>query len=212
MFKKYDPRLVRSYRSYKISDLCRIYRAKKLHPQTIRGWINSGKLEAIRDGNIILIYGAIFKKFLLDSNSQHKRILGFNQLRCGKCKAIDAPKDNIITKLVSGRRGCIIVYGICSCCGHGISRIYKAEAAPEIVRSFIVQHNELQALYNISCSTGNTHLENDAKPASCESSEVVHEAIEDNAACTTDNTNIKQEESYNSTSKTNITPTQLDLF
>lgn len=171
MFKKYDPRGVRNYRSYKLADLCRLYRSKKLHAQTIRAWIKSGKLESINDGKNIFVYGAVFKQFLIDRNSSNKRRLKINQFLCLKCKTIFEPEGNTLTKLTYGVNKCIAALSNCVSCGHEVSRLFKAKLSQEIIATFNVKQNEVLELCNRECSSGNTHDKAVEKDASSESLE-----------------------------------------
>ena len=63
MFKYYNSALVISNRSYSIDEICYLYRDKKLHSQTIRGWIKQYSIPLIRK-NPILIHGSVIKQFL----------------------------------------------------------------------------------------------------------------------------------------------------
>jgi len=128
MFKKYNPKPIHSYKSYKISDLCRIYKAQDLHAQTIRKWINQKGLKAFLHEKDFYIYGAVFKEFLTKRNQKHKEKnqLEFNQFRCGKCKSKKPPLDNIITKLTTGFNGSLKAFGVCVKCNHEIKRHYKS--------------------------------------------------------------------------------------
>jgi hypothetical protein len=109
MFKKYNPKPIHSYKSYKIFDLCRIYKAQDLHAQTIRKWINRQNLKAFLHERDYYIYGAVWKEFLNNRNKTHKEKSGldFNQFICFKCKSKQPPLNNIITKLKTGFNGCI---------------------------------------------------------------------------------------------------------
>ena len=65
MIKKHNSnKIIESYRSYKISDICRIFKEKKLHAQTIRKWIKEYGLEAFEHKGDFYIYGAILKEYL----------------------------------------------------------------------------------------------------------------------------------------------------
>lgn len=211
MFKKYDHRLVASYRSYKVGDICRLYRDKKLHEQTIRGWVNAGKLKAIWHGKTIFIYGAMLKQFLLDNNNSHKRTLEFNQFRCGKCKQINSPLNNIITKLTTGRGGSIQAFAHCANCNHLTNRHYKANQKQQILELFTAQHNEVVLISDSLCSTSKTNIKTTPKIAI---SEPYKNKLPDKTAKTATSTskaNIKPKISSVSTSNTNINQ-QLSLF
>ncbi len=211
MHKKYDYRLVVSYRPYKIRDLCRLYREKKLHEQTVRQWVNDGKLKAIWDGKTILIYGAIFKQFLLDNNNSRKRTLEFNQFRCGKCKQINSPLNNTIVKLTTGRGGSIHAFAHCANCNHLTNRHYKANQKPQIIESFTVQHDEVVLISDSSCSTSNAHINNSSKIAISEPLQNKPPDKNQKTTNATSKTNIKRKANAASTSNTHIKQ-QLELF
>lgn len=212
MFKKYDPRLLSSYRSYKLRDICRLYRDKKLHDKTIRGWINNGKLEAFKDGNTILVYGATLKLFFTKNNNKHKRTLEFNQFRCGKCKSIDAPLNNTITKLTTGKNGCILAFADCSSCGHNMNRPYKKNKEQKIMEFFKIEDNEPVRIYGYSCDTGNTHPDREEKKPESELLEKQAKLKKSKNSTSTSKAQSKSEESPASTSNTHPTPTQMSIF
>jgi hypothetical protein len=210
MHKKYDHRLVVSYRSYKVRDICRLFIAKKLHEQTVRGWVNDGKLKAIWHGKTIFIYGAVLKKFLLDNNNQ-KRTLEFNQFRCFKCQKISTLLNNTITKLTTSRGGCILAVAVCGNCNNPMRRLYKADKQQQILESFIVQHNELVQISDSLCSPHNTNIKAVPKPAI---SEPLKNTQHDKAIITRSSTskaNINRKINSVSIGNTNINP-QLSLF
>ena len=159
MFKKYSPKPIHSYKSYKISDLCRIYKAQDLHPQTVRKWINKQNLKAFLHERDFYIYGAVFKEFLTNRNQQHKEKnqLAFNQFRCGKCKSKQPPLNNIITKLTTGFNKSLLAFGVCSKCNHQIKRPYKRLELDQIKEIFHIKLDEVSALCNSLNSTNKTH-------------------------------------------------------
>ena len=165
MFKKYNPKPIHSYKSYKISDLCRIYKAQDLHPQTIRKWINQQGLNAFLHERDFYIYGAVFKEFLANRNQQHKEKnqLEFNQFRCGKCKSKQHPLDKIINKLTTGFNGSIKAFGVCAKCNHQIKRNYKRSELAEIKEIFRIKLDEVSALCNSSNSTNKTNIDDGQK-------------------------------------------------
>jgi hypothetical protein len=170
MSKRYDHRLVRSYISYSIAEICRLYKVNKLHPQTVRGWIIFDGLEANQDGHKILIYGAVLKQFLSDRNKGRKRTLKMDELYCCKCRAINSPVQNTITSLMEQPNGCLLAKGICPDCGFMMQRMYKRIVALDIRDLFKFDATALMLISDISCTTYKTHLQNDPKLAICESS------------------------------------------
>ncbi len=176
MFKKYSPKPIHSYKSYKISDLCRIYKAQDLHPQTIRKWINQQGLKAFLHERDFYIYGAVFKEFLANRNQQHKEKnqLEFNQFRCGKCKSKQPPLDNIINKLTTGFNGSIKAFGVCGKCNHQIKRNYKRSELAEIKEIFQIKLDEVSALCNSLNSTNKTNINDGQKVGGSEPLENNH--------------------------------------
>lgn len=171
MSKKCDPRRIKSWRSYKIRDICWLYRDNKLHEQTIRGWVKGGKLDAFWHGNTMYIYGAVLKKFLTEKNRQRKNPMSFVEFRCWKCRTGAAPLNNVIDRLEEGRNKSILAIAKCTSCGHEVTRLYKANAEPEILRHFTIQHNALARLSDSLCSTERTQIEHEAETAPNESLE-----------------------------------------
>jgi ribosomal protein L40E len=166
MFKKYSPRLIYSYRSYKIPELCKIYKDQKLNPQTIRKWIKKSGLDAFLYQRDYYIYGAVWKEFLTNRNKQHKekRSLDFEQFKCFKCKAKLPPLDNVITKLTTGFNDCIKAFGVCRKCGDDeLERSYKRLKLDKIREVFKIELDELTILCNSSTSTNKTHSNSSQK-------------------------------------------------
>ncbi len=211
MYKKYDHRRIPSHRSLKICDICRLFRDKKLHEQTVRGWVRSGKLKAIWDGKTILIYGAVLKQFLLDTNNSHRRILEFNQFRCFKCKQINSPLNNTITNLTNGRGGCILSFAMCPHCNHRMHRPYKKNQMQQILESFTVQYNEVMLISDSLCSTNNTHIKTTLETAISEPPKNKPPDKTPTPTNSTSKTNIKLKINSVSTSNTHINQ-QLRLF
>ena len=209
MSKKYDARLLKNYRSYKTKDICRLFRVKKLHEQTIRGWINDGKLDAFWHGKTLYIYGAVLKQFLTDRNNQRKSPLEFNQFRCWKCKATVTPLNHTIEKLTLGRNGCPVALGVCKSCGHEIKRIYKADAEQEILRTFTVVHNQLTLLSDSLCSIGKTNVDDTPQMAS---NEPMENKPPDKNTSAGYKANIKPSKNTTSTETTHTPPLSIQLF
>jgi len=137
MKKKYNTnKIIESYRSYKISDICRIFIKKKLHPQTIRKWIKECGLEAFEHKGDFYIYGAILKEFLKTYNNKNKKTLTDNQFKCQKCKKIDIAKDNITTKTEERENGNIVIFGICIYCNYEMRKFWSKNRKNELLEIF----------------------------------------------------------------------------
>ena len=159
MKKRYDTKLVRSYRSYSLEDLCRIYNDDKLHPQTIRTWIREEKLEAISNGNKLLIYGAVWKNFHARRNKQAKRTLTFHEMKCLHCKVIGEIKDKTIHNITESRSGGLDAEVECSKCNRHNKRMYKRSEHELLHREFTIIHDEVGLLYDSCSSPCTTHIE-----------------------------------------------------
>lgn len=176
MLKKFNPQPLFSYKSYKISDLRRIYKEQKLHAQTVRDWINEGKLKAFFYEGDFYIYGAVLKEFFTSRNHQNKEQgkLGSENFRCGKCKTKAPPLNHIVTRLTTGRNNCLLAFGICINvkCGHEIQRPFKRNKLAEIHQIFQVQLDEVSPLCNSLNSTNETDIKLSPKTGDSQSSEV----------------------------------------
>lgn len=212
MSKKYDYRLVHSYRSYKVNNICRLYKAEKLHQQTVRGWINEGKLKATLHGKTLYIYGAVLKEFLKSKRIKNKRTLEFNQFRCWNCKKIDVPLNSIIIKLEVGRNNSILAHSTCIHCNSAIYRSYKRRDKQDILKCFTVNHNALVGLCDSSYNTRKTNVNNVLKKPLSEPLENKPLDIDKKSASATSQTNINCKENIASTRKASIKPEQLSLF
>ncbi len=171
MRKKYDSRKVKSYRSYSIADLCRVYEQDKLHHQTIRKWIREEKIAPIVDGRKILIYGVVWKKFLCKNNNRGKKKLKFRELKCCKCRTICEPLENIIHGLRIYNSGCLEAKVICSNCGHVNRRLYKRIEHEMLQEYFLVLHDEVTLLSDSCNSPNKTHSKTCEKQPTSESTE-----------------------------------------
>lgn len=170
MFKKYDHRLVKSYKTYTIQELCRLFKKDQLHIQTVRAWIRNGELASIKEGNKHLIYGGVLKKFLFDRNKKHRNSLQFFEFKCCACKQINAPLEGTILSAEIRNNGSILTTALCPHCGCEMKRLYKGNEADQILAKFQVEQEALLVLSDISCHASKTHLETDQEIAGSESS------------------------------------------
>lgn len=116
MFKYYNPRLVKKYRSYTTEEICKLFENKKLHVQTIRDWVRSGDLEVVTK-KPITVYGEILQAFLEKRNASHKKQLAFDQFKCLKCHEIISPHENAIS-MYKNKNGSIKASAICPLCNN----------------------------------------------------------------------------------------------
>jgi hypothetical protein len=168
MSKKYDYRRVPSYRSLKVRDIGRLYRDVKLSQQTIRGWINDGKLEAMLVGKTFYVYGAVLKQYLKDKSDERKKTLDFKECKCWYCKAVFNPIGGLVKRLAYGRNKSLVAYVHCPSCDKEVERAYKLVLLPEILKKFKVEKDEVTVLCDSSCSTRETNIDNGQKKPLCE--------------------------------------------
>lgn len=163
MFKKYDHRLVKSYKSYTLQQISRLFKADQLHIQTIRDWINSGALNYFKDGNKYLIYGAVLKEFLFKRNKSTSRSLQFIEFFCCKCKQINRPLADTILSAVRKINSSILATAMCPNCAFEMKRLYKGSEVDKILASFQIEAEALRVLSDTSSSASKTHLKTDHK-------------------------------------------------
>ncbi len=192
MFKYYNPRHVKQYRSYTVEQICNLFKAKKLHPQTVRDWVKFGGLEAITK-KPISIYGEVLKDFLEKRNAEHKKCLEFCQFKCVKCQEIISPKDNTVA-LYTNKNGSIKAVAVCPLGNHGAMRFYKKKDQLKLEETFVIKKTEVTTLYNPLPSTSKTNFDSIANDAQSEPPQEPHKPPGIPA------------------SKTNITPVQTSLF
>lgn len=196
MSKKYDYRNVESNRTYKLRDICRLFKAEGLHEQTIRGWIKEQGLEAFLVGKTYYVHGGVLKAYLKAKGEKRKKPLKFDKWKCWICKAVGSPVGNIINKLTYGRNKSLAAHGDCGSCGNEIERLYKMSQLPQVLETFSVKENELGGLYDSSCSTKKTHIDNQPKKPICEPEKYKPPDPQTENASASKNTNINEKQ-YN---------------
>lgn len=171
MFKYYNSNLIRHNLSYTIREICKIYKDKKLHEQTIRAWVKSGDLKVV-SSNPILIYGSVLKGFIKQRNESHKQTLAFNEIKCVRCKAISKPFNNEIYIEINKNKS---IKAVCNCgaCKKKTFRYYKACDMANLEKTFIILKPALMTLSNISSTACNTHVKVNNKQVSNESKEII---------------------------------------
>ncbi len=205
MSKKYDYRRIQAYRAYTVRDICRLYQDLKLHEHTIREWINLGELEAFQSGKKLYVYGGVLKKYLKDKRNRKRRSLTFEEHKCWTCGTVAVPTNNIIKHLKCGQNNNVTSLADCPGCGLTMRRSYPTNAVPEILRIFTVEQNDVSRLYDSTCSTRKTDIENEEKIPVCESGK-------QKTISTFKKTSKNEKESITSIKKTSIKPEQLNLF
>lgn len=155
MFKYYNPRLVKKYRSYTAEEICKLFENKKLHVQTIRDWVKSGGLEVVTK-KPITVYGEVLRAFLEKRNASHKKQLLFNQFKCLKCQEIISPHGNI--SIYKNQNGSIKASAICPVCNNKATRFYKKNEQDLLEKTFIINEPVLVTIGNSSSTACKTHL------------------------------------------------------
>lgn len=168
MFKYYNPRLVKQYRSYTIEQICALFKEKKLHAQTIRDWVKHHGLQTVVT-KPIMIYGAVLKDFIEKRNAAHKKQLQFNQFKCLTCQEIISPQHNTIS-IYKNKNGSIKAFGICPVCEGKTMRFYKKSEQSKLEETFIIHQAEVATIYNRVHNACKTHLDDTANEGSSESS------------------------------------------
>ncbi|MBI2791257.1 MAG: helix-turn-helix domain-containing protein [Gammaproteobacteria bacterium] len=164
MFKKYNPRRVKSYKSYTLQEISRLYKTDQLHIKTIRAWINSRELNYFKDGNKYLIYGAVLKQFLFNRNQgKSRRSLQFDEFMCCKCKQINRPLIDTILSVAIRKNGSILAIAMCPNCASEMNRFYKRTEIDKIFACFQIEADALRVLSDTSSSASNTHLNTNHK-------------------------------------------------
>ena len=150
MSKAYKHTLISSTRSYSINEICLLYSDKKLHPQTVRGWIKNEVLSCIKDSEW-LIFGGDLKEFLKKRNQTGKVSMSLNQFNCLSCKKIISPKNDSITE-TKRTNGTYNVKAICPKCNNSVHRFYKAIDLKKLRKSLNLKHTYNQQVKTINDS------------------------------------------------------------
>ena len=156
MFKYYNPRLVKQHRSYRIEQICTLFKEKKLHAQTVRDWVKHHGLQTVATKPIV-IYGAVLRDFIEKRNGVHKKKLEFHQFKCLKCQEIVSPLNNLIS-LYKNKNGSIKALAICPPCNNETWRFYKKNEQSKLEETFIINKAAVATIYNQVPSTCKTHL------------------------------------------------------
>lgn len=156
MFKYYNPRLVKKYRSYSAAEICKLFETKKLHIQTIRDWVRSGELEVVTQ-KPITVYGEVLQVFLEKRNISHKKQLTFKEFKCLKCREISTPHENTIS-IYKTKNGNIKASAICPVCHNKAIRFYKGIEEAQLEKTFIINKPHLVTIGNSSSTACKAHL------------------------------------------------------
>lgn len=194
MPKNFNPNIIVSNRSYTTAKICKLYERQKLHPQTVRDWINIEGLQVLSSKPIIIL-GKDLKEFLKNRNA-HKKTLAFNEFKCTKCKSIAEPYNKEIS-IYYNKNGSIRAVGICGVCPAEMQRFYKAEEEERVRKLFVVKPT-LSTLCNSAYTPLHTNIKTDEE-ASQNECKIVREDI-----TTTERQTTLCNTSINLTLQTNI--------
>ena len=171
MIKKYNYSLINSKRSYTVEQICNLFKDKKLHPQTIRKWINIDGLKTVSSTPKFLIHGGVLKQFLKNKSSSIKQTLEFTEFKCFSCKHAIKPKDNQISIVVQPNKS-IKAMAFCMLCNSKITKFYKANLHQKLHTTFFIKPIE-STLCNTLDSSLKTHINIPTSKLCIESSKTV---------------------------------------
>lgn len=124
MSKAYNHRIVSGILCYTIEEICNLFKDKKLHPQTVRFWINDG-LPVCCNGSPKLIHGADLIDFLKDRNTNRRIKMEFGEFFCMSCKLPHVPLGRQIA--IEQQDKTIKAMGICPATKTKMYKTYKMD-------------------------------------------------------------------------------------
>ncbi len=139
--------------AYTIDEICDLYGNRKLHPQTVRGWIKKG-LPTIDKKKPTLIFGSELHQFIGTMNASGKVKTEFHEMFCMKCQ--DARKPYKKEMQVELDRDFLRAKAICSECLSTMNKSYKKDDYTKLKLFF--RTVAVLGLYDSTASTVNTHL------------------------------------------------------
>lgn len=143
MAKAYNISRISYLFCYGIEDICNLFKARKLHPQTVRTWFKNG-LKAIDDKKPSLVYGYELKRFLGKLNDDHKLELAFDEFYCFSCKQPCKPYKGLV--YIEQTDNLLKAKAICPKTKKIINRNYKLTDYPELKKNFNL--TEMSRLYD----------------------------------------------------------------
>ena len=143
MGKTYNISRVSNLLCYTIDDICNLYKNRKLHPQTIRKWINNG-LVVIDNHKPLLIHGSNLKQFLGKLNEDHQLEVDFNEFYCFSCKDAHIPLNRTI--YVEQRQKYVWAKALCPKTKKIMNKSFKLIDFPKLKKIFKIE--PLMRLYD----------------------------------------------------------------
>ena len=127
-----------------------LFSDKKLHPQTVRGWIKKEGLSCIKDSEWLIFSGDL-KEFLKKRNQTGKVTMSLNEFNCLSCQKIITPTSDSIT-VTKRTNGTYNVKSICPKCSKLVCRLYKAIDLKKLKNSLNLKRANNQQLKTIDDS------------------------------------------------------------
>lgn len=92
MAKRYNYRLVKIHRNYRIEDIARLF---VVHKNTVRQWIKEG-LPIIDRKRPILLLGRELSDFLKERQAAKRRPCGLGEMYCFRCRTTKVPAAGMV--------------------------------------------------------------------------------------------------------------------
>lgn len=145
---------IRYWYCYEIEEICALYKACNLHPQTVRQWIKSG-MPTVDAGKPTLVHGHALKQFLGKQNNRHKCSTTFEQMYCLKCREAKPPFQKRIALQQVQRT--VMAKALCQTCKTIMNKSYSLDAIPNLRSQFRV--GDVSQLYDNEACPVNTHMQ-----------------------------------------------------
>ena len=152
MAKAYKTNIISHFLCYTIEEVCNLYKAQRLHPQTVRKWIKEG-LKTIDKETPQLIRGFDLQTFLGNLNNSRKLDISFDEFYCLHCKQVHKPYRNTIAVEQAG--SFIKTKALCPNTHKTMNKSYKLSDYPELKKAFRL--TDAMGLYDSLNTTSKTH-------------------------------------------------------
>lgn len=130
MTKKYNTRLIRLSRSYKVYEMADLFGVSR---GTVRNWIKSG-LPTIDEHKHFMVHGMVLKKWLDEKQQARKRPIKPDEFYCLTCQLPRKPEHGSVT--LTKRAKTVTLKGVCPVCGSPIFRFGSIKKIPEYATIF----------------------------------------------------------------------------
>lgn len=141
MIRKYDPRKIKSNRSYTVDDLAALY---DLHVHTVRVWIKEHGLSIalIDDRRPQALYGVKVKAWMAKWQASRKSKCSPGEMYCLSCKSPTEITPGSF-RIVPSNTQKITAQGECGVCGRTLNRFDVRANIPALEREFKTGHLHL---------------------------------------------------------------------